>query len=237
MRFDEPLDENILVPLRSDLKKRGERVPLQHLIGTVHFHQHDFKTDARALIPRPETEELVALLIQEYPTPPASVLDLGCGSGVIGISLALAWPNSQITLADISQDALALTQENLSALSVTNATTLLSDLFSALLDHSFDLIVSNLPYVPETDRPTLAPEVLHDPMLALFSGPDGMDLLRKFCHAAPAFLNPNGTIALEIGIDQHRTIAALLVSAGLHHIKILPDLSGIPRFPLAKSAP
>jgi release factor glutamine methyltransferase len=237
MRFDESLDENILVPLRVDLKKRGERIPLQYLIGSVYFHNHDFKSDARALIPRPETEELVALLIKEHPTPPATVLDLGCGSGVIGLSLALAWPSSRITLVDVSPDALALTQENLTALSATNATLLHSDLFSALQGKTFDLIVANLPYVPENDRPTLTPEVLYDPSLALFSGSDGMDLLRTFCQTAPHFLNPGGTIAMEIGIHQDTQVAELLAAAGLHHIRVQPDLSGIPRFPLAKSLP
>jgi len=237
MRFDEPLDETVLAHLRIDLKKRGERIPLQHLLGSVHFHNHAFKTDSRALIPRPETEELVSLLIQEHSSPPATVLDLGCGSGVIGISLALAWPSSHVTLADVSLEALALTKENLTALSATNATTLHSDLFSALDGQTFDLIVANLPYVPETDRPTLTPEVLHDPSFALFSGADGMDLLRTFCQTAPHFLKPGGTIAMEIGIHQHTQVTEFLCSAGFQHIRVLPDLSGILRFPLAKSLP
>lgn len=234
MRFDEPLDERVLAPLRIDLKKRGERVPLQHLLGVVPFFKHDFLCDSRALIPRPETEELVEILLKELPCPPATVLDLGCGSGVIGISLALAWPETNVTLADISTAALELSSENIDNLGATNAHTIESNLFCSLAGKTFDLIVANLPYVPEIDRPSLTPEVLHDPELALFSGNDGMDLLRRFCHEVASYLNPGGVIALEIGIDQDQHVTEFLRQAGMKEIRVIADLSGTPRFPLAK---
>ena len=236
LRFDEPLGENILVPLRVDLKKRGERVPLQHLLGTVPFHQMDFKVDGRALIPRPETEELVEWLIANVLPPPATVLDLGCGSGVIGLSLAAAWPEAQVTLADVSPEALSLTKENASALGLERVRFCETSLFSQISDR-FDLIVANLPYVPEADRATLTPEVLYDPALALFSGADGLDLIREFCQQAKHFLRPNGMIAMEIGHDQAEATSALLLAGGLCDVRVMTDISGIARFPLAKLPP
>lgn len=234
LRFDEPLDEATLAPLREDLKKRGERIPLQHILGTVSFHQHDFKTDARALIPRPETEELVELLIKKYEIAPQRVLDLACGSGVIGLSLAAQWPDAAVTLADVSADALSLARENAAMLGLERVSFIESDLFAALRG-PFDLIVTNLPYVPERDRSTLTPEVLHDPALALFSGEDGLDLIRRFTAEVKEFLAPGGMIAMEIGHDQGEVTAALLSEHGLIEVSVEKDISGIARFPLAKS--
>lgn len=235
LRFDQPISESDLAPLRDALKKRGEGVPLQHLLGTVWFHQNEFKTDARALIPRPETEELVEILLKLELPESARVLDLGCGSGVLGLSLAAARPGWQVTLADVSPEALDLTRENAAKLELSNVSFVESDLFSAL-EGPFDLIAANLPYVPEAERATLTREVRHDPDLALFGGPDGLDVIRRFAPQAFGKLAPAGWIGLEIGHDQASQVARLLQDSGFTDVDVKTDLSGIARFPLARKS-
>ncbi|MCX8237578.1 MAG: peptide chain release factor N(5)-glutamine methyltransferase [Akkermansiaceae bacterium] len=236
LRFDQPLEEGQLSSLRDKLKKRGQHIPLQHLNGTVHFGRYEFKSDHRALIPRPETEELVELIEKEALPKPARILDLGCGSGVLGLTLAknLGTDCSHLVLADLSTEALALCEENAAALEV-EATFVKSDLFSSI-EAPFDLIVANLPYIAETERSKVEPEVLHDPDMALFSGPDGLDLLRTFCAQCSSYLNPGGLVALEVGYDQGEIISKLLKDAGLTDISVGKDLNEIPRFPLARKA-
>ena len=233
LQFDRPLEESDLAPLRETLKKRGEGIPLQHLLGSVWFHKHEFKTDARALIPRPETEELAEWILS-WPLPETQrVLDMGCGSGVLGLTLAAGRPGWDLTLADVSPAALALARENAAALETTNARFVESDLFNAL-DGEFDGIVANLPYVPESERATMAREVLHDPALALFSGADGLDLIRRFIPDAFQCLKPGGWLVLEIGHDQASQVAGFLQAAAFTAIEVKTDLSGVARFPFAR---
>lgn len=234
-RFDKPLTEDELIPLREMLKRRGNREPLQHILGTVEFYRRDFYSDARALIPRPETEELCEIVLKQLaPTAPAKVLDMGTGSGIIGITLALEYGSqSSVTCADTSTEALELTQKNITALGAENTTHIHTDLFASI-DEKYDLIVANLPYVPERDRASLEAELEFDPDLALFSGEDGLDIIRKFIQECPTFLEENGQVALEIGIHQNEEVERLLAEAGFSEIKTLPDMSGIYRFPTAR---
>ncbi|RPJ33961.1 MAG: peptide chain release factor N(5)-glutamine methyltransferase [Verrucomicrobiaceae bacterium] len=233
LQFDRPLDEAVLVPLREALKKRGEGIPLQHLLGKVWFHNREFKTDARALIPRPETEELAEWVLSWELPETQRILDMGCGSGVLGLTLAAERSGWEVTLADVSPEALALARENAGRLEISNASFLDSDLFSAI-DGTFDGIVANLPYVPETERATMAREVLHDPALALFSGADGLDLIRHFIPEAFQRLNPGGWLALEIGHDQASQVAGFLQASSFTAIEVKTDLSGVARFPFAR---
>ncbi|MGJ8657332.1 MAG: peptide chain release factor N(5)-glutamine methyltransferase [Akkermansiaceae bacterium] len=264
-RFDEQLNETDLVPLREKLRLRGEGTPLQHLLGTVEFYRREFKTDGRALIPRPETEELVEIAIElankkltSTPTPidfhvtepdltetsnieesspeekpKFKILDMGCGSGVIGITLAAELGmRVEVTCADISEDALTLAKENCELLGIKNVTFLTTNLFSRVED-SYDLVIANLPYVPETDRPLLAPELAHDPDLALYGGKDGLDIIKVFLQQIPNHLNNEASIALEIGIHQHLEVEQLMKQAGFSDISTQQDISGISRFPIA----
>jgi release factor glutamine methyltransferase len=236
LRFDQPLDKAALASLREKLKKRSENVPLQHINKVVHFGNYEFYCDHRALIPRPETEELVDLVKKQLLTKPARILDVGCGSGVLGLTLSkdLGSDCEQLTLADLSTEALSLCEQNRKALGI-KATLIESNLFSNITE-TFDLIVANLPYIAEGERAKLEPEVLHDPEMALFSGSDGLDLLRLFSAECPKFLNTGGLVALEVGYDQGEIVAGFLRKAGLTNISIGNDLNGIPRFPLAQQA-
>jgi release factor glutamine methyltransferase len=232
-QFDRPLSEAELIPLRENLKKRGEGIPLQHLLGSVGFRNLEFKTDARALIPRPETEELADWILGWQLPENQRVLDMGCGSGVLGLTLAAERSGWQLTLADVSPAALALAQENATQLAIDNATFIHSDLFADVAG-PFDGIVANLPYIPEAERRSLSREVMHDPALALFSGADGLDLIRRFIPQAFEQLNPGGWLVLEIGHDQASQVAEILKASGFTAIEVKTDLSGIARFPFAK---
>jgi release factor glutamine methyltransferase len=231
-QFDRPLDETELAPLRDMLKKRGEGIPLQHLLGDVPFHSRDFICDSRGLIPRPETEELVEMILKTIPSGTLDILDMGCGSGVLGLTLAAERQESHVTLADVSTDALALTGENAAKLGVENISLIHSNLFQSV-PGKFDLIAANLPYVPAGEAATMARELQHDPALALFSGADGMDLLQKFIPESVNFLKPGGVVALEIGHDQASQVRECLEKSGFAPIEIHRDLSGIARFPFA----
>ncbi len=237
LQFDHPMSESDLAPLREKLLRRANGEPLQHLLGTVEFYRREFKSDSRALIPRPETEELASLIITEASKlqTPLDILDMGTGSGVLGLTLAaeLGGKCDSLTLVDISTDALSLARENTTLLGLGRVTLVESDLFSALNDNKYHLIAANLPYIAETDRDSLSPEVLHDPPAALFGGKNGLDILRKFIHQAPLHLHPGGMIALEIGHDQSEAVEFLLQSAGFQNITTHNDLCGIPRFSIA----
>jgi release factor glutamine methyltransferase len=235
--FDRPLGEEELVPLRELLRRRSEGEPLQHLLGQVAFAGHDFISDGRALIPRPETEELVEKLIEEAATgePPIRVLDMGTGSGAIGLSLGMAWKESleSLVLADFSPEALFLARENAEALGLAEFAALEcveSDLFASLVGRKFDLIVANLPYIAAAELPSLSREVQRDPVMALDGGPIGTELMERFIADAPAHLNSGGRIAMEYGMGQAAPLTAFLEAKGWQNITVQRDLAKIERF-------
>ena len=158
---------------------------------------------------------------------------MGCGSGVLGLTLAAERPYSHVTLADISEDALSLTRENAEKLGIENITIVRSDLFSSISGR-FDLIAANLPYVPAGEAGKMTRELRHDPALALFSGADGLDLLRRFVPESFSFLKSGALLALEIGHDQASQLRASLESCGFAETEIRRDISGIARFPFAR---
>lgn len=234
LRFDEALRDADLDQLRELLRRRGEGEPLQHLLGTVEFFGAEFVCDHRALVPRPETEYLIERLVKSFASKaPSRVLDVGTGSGCIGLSLAKAWPAAAVTLADISEDALELARLNASRLGLDGRVRLLrSDLFEKI-SGEFDLIVANLPYIPHHELAVLSREVKCDPALALDGGERGWEIVERFIKSCLPHLRPGGMIALEIGHDQAAHIAAVCRSEGLLRVAAWQDLQGVDRFVVA----
>ncbi|MEM9281374.1 MAG: peptide chain release factor N(5)-glutamine methyltransferase [Verrucomicrobiota bacterium] len=230
--FDRPLDEVDLEKLRDLTKRRSRGEPLQHLLGTVEFCDLEFVTDPRALVPRPETEELCTALLKSPPGPSSRVLDMGCGSGVIGLALAHHWRDleTEFVLCDHSSAALSLAQENATLLHLNERVKFLeSDLFESI-SGDFDLIVANLPYIPRNEETDLSREVLHDPAEALYGGNSGLELIARFLRVAPSYLRAQGKVALEHGIHQSESIWKLAEESGFDTIESRKDLSGIERF-------
>jgi len=236
LEFERELEEAELAPLRDLVRRRGEGEPLQHLLGTVEFCGQTFLCDRRALVPRPETEELVEKIISDFKFQISDfkILDVGTGSGVIALSLAAKFPEEKIHAIDLADDALALASENAQRLGLSARVKFQKNNLLDGFVERFDLIVANLPYIAMSDRSQLAREVLHDPEVALFGGPRGDELIRKLIEQAPAYLQPGGLLALEIGIGQSAGLAAFLAEKNYHDIESKTDYSGIPRFLFAR---
>lgn len=213
--------------------QRLKRIPLQYILGESPFCGHLFKVDPRVLIPRPETELLCywALEILKDQKAPR-VLDLCCGSGCIGLSLKASSPDIQVTLSDISADALSVASENMRRLSLI-VSLHQGDLLEGFPPVSFDLIVCNPPYIPAADCIGLQPEVLFEPRLALDGGVDGLDLYRRLIASAVTVLEPGGALLMELGIHESGPVSGLLSASGYTGIQVRKDLNGIERMILA----
>ncbi len=236
MLFERPLTAAELESIRGLVRRRGQREPLQYILGEAEFFGLKLKVDRRALIPRPETERLLELVTERQAQPPATILDLGTGSGAIALGLAKLYPQALVTAVDLSDEALALAGENAAACGLAARVTLLrSDWFAELPAAArFDLIVANPPYLSAEETAQTAPEVQgHEPLNALTAPDGGLADLRRILAAAPRFLATGGLLALETGIAQHAELARLALEAGFKRTESRPDLTGRDRFLLA----
>ena len=189
-------------------KKLAEHIPAQYIIGHAEFFGMELKVDERVLIPRPETEELVNLILTENPKKNLKVLDIGTGSGAIALALAKNRPDWSVTAADISQDALDIAEENAKLISA-DLIFIKSDCFSEI-SLKYDIIVSNPPYISRSDESEVGLNVLHsEPHLALFADEDGLAIYRKIAEGAKDYLTKGGKIYLEIGYKQGQSVPAL----------------------------
>jgi len=204
------------------------------LLGTVEFCGHTFLCDKRALVPRPETEQLVEIVESEIGNRQSKILDVGTGSGVIALTLAKKFPEAQIFAVDVSEDALALARENAARLGLSGRVQFRKSDLLENLDERFDLIVANLPYIATQDRHTLSREVLHDPEVALFAGVHGDELVRELIEQAAPRLRPGGMLALEIGLDQSEALLSALAEKNYRDICSKNDYSGVTRFLFAR---
>jgi len=236
LEFERKLNESELAPLRDLVKQRAGGKPLQHLLGTVEFCGRTFLCDKRALVPRPETENLVELLLSNFKSEIANgrIVDVGTGSGVIALSLAAELPCAEIVAADISEDALALASENASRLGVAHRVQFLKSSLLEKVEGTFNLIAANLPYISTQERQNLSREVLYDPEVALFAGAFGDELVRELITQAPLQLRPSGFLALEIGLGQSEALAATLAEKNYRDICTKNDYSGVTRFLFAR---
>lgn len=211
--------------------------PVQYVVGNADFMGRVFSCDKRALIPRPETEELVAAvvaLVKAWPRPPVAassparprIVDVGTGTGCIAITLALELPGADLLATDISAAALALAGENADAHNVAVAFRQ-TDLLAGFEPASVDLVVSNPPYIADGEAAALAPEIReHEPHAALFAGPDGLDVIRCLVEQAATVLRPDGWIFLEIGETQADAVTHLMVRTGFSGVTVRKDLAG-----------
>jgi len=240
-RFELPLDDHVpagALPLAARLAA-GE--PLQYVLGDTNFFGLHLQCDPRALIPRPETEELVALVLDhitpETPTEAAAfhVVDVGTGTGCIALAVKAERPNCRVTGVDISPDALELARANAETCNL-DVTFVEGNLLEALAaDERIDLLVSNLPYIGTGEIPGLDANVRdHEPHLALDGGDDGLDLIRRLIPQARRRLAAGAPIFLEMGESQGPAVAGILVEAGFEAVEIGKDFAGHDRFALAK---
>lgn len=233
LEFERPLGERERSPMRNLVKSRSEGTPLQHLLGTAEFCGHLFSCDARGLIPRPETEQFVELVLKNSPEA-NSILDVGTGSGVIALSLALALPAAKVSACDISPDALSLAHENAALHQIAERVCFFkSDLLSNVSE-TFAVIAANLPYIPSGDISCLSREVKRDPVGALDGGSDGLVLIKRLIAEATSRLEAGGLLALEIGHDQAERVIALLAANNYRDITAHRDYQGVQRFVLAR---
>jgi release factor glutamine methyltransferase len=218
------------------IERRLRFEPIQYILGQAEFYGLSLSVSPAVLIPRPETELLVEAVLNRLPhVRPQRIVDVGTGSGAIAIALAHSLPQASVTALDFSPDALAVAGENAASLSLEGRIRFLeSDLLSAIGDEEpFDAIVSNPPYVPTEDAPTLHPQVRdHEPSLALYAGGGGMEIYQRIIPQALALLQPSGLLALEMGYGQQREMADLL--CGWNAVEFLDDLQRIPRIAVAR---
>lgn len=236
LEFERPVSDPELAAIRELVRRRGRREPLQHVLGFTDFSGLRLKTDRRALIPRPETELFVELVVARCAAPPGRILDLGTGSGAIALALARAFPEASVVAADASAEALSLAAENAGATGLAARVTFVESSWLEGLPAGapFDLIASNPPYLSQGEAAAAAPEVRdHEPSQALVSGAEGFADIEKIIAGAAGALAPDGMLALETGIGHHGLAASAALAAGYSRTESLQDLTGRDRFFLA----
>lgn len=231
--FDRPLKDNEVNDYRELLKKRGSFVPLQYIVGNVEFYGLEFNVDSSVLIPRPETELIVETIIEENKNSNLKILDVGTGSGIIAIVLAKSLVQSELFAIDISADALENAKNNAIQNHVSDRINFLhldarTDL--PFDEESFDVIVSNPPYISKDEFPKLQPELrVFEPAIALTDYSDGLSFYRIISAKALRLLKNGGKVYFEIGKDQSNSIKKIMEENGFINIIIKKDYQEIDR--------
>ena len=223
--------------LQDFTKRRLAHEPVSRILGKREFWSLDLEVSPHVLDPRADTETLVQAVVEAFKTRPAprSILDFGTGSGAILCALLSEFTQAYGFGVDRSFDACAMASANLERLGFDSRASILRGVWGRDLYTSFDLVVSNPPYITRDEMLALGPEVSgYDPHLALFGGVDGLDCYRAICVDLPRLLNPRGVVAFEIGMAQARAVAELLRRSGCVEISVLKDLAGLDRVVLAR---
>lgn len=228
--YDKPVQDEERAQFRELVKSRAiERIPVAYLLGTKEFWSLSLEVTSQVLIPRPDTEVLVTAALENYSDAEAKlrVLDVGTGSGAVALALATERPQAQVTATDISKAALEVGIRNADRLGLgARIRFLQGDLFAPVAEEKFDMILANLPYVPESQESTLAPELQHEPRVALFSGPDGLALLKRFLDEVRPVLAEDGVVLLEMGPEQMEEVSKWCRAAGLSEQTRHRDIAG-----------
>lgn len=232
LRSGEELDSDIGLKLDGILEKYNKGYPLQYALGEWEFYGLNFKVDERALIPRFETEIIVDFLLKSS-YKKDKILDIGTGSGAIAISLGKNLPTSQIVGSDIEEKALSLARENKERLKASNVSFIKSDLFEEIPE-KFDIIISNPPYINQTDYDKLDERLYHEPKSALLAKEDGLYYYKRIIKDAKAYLNQGGRLVFEIGYDQKQRICELLNESDFKNITCMKDYNDFDRFIIAE---
>ena len=234
LKVDELVSDQIISEIEKLILRRIDREPVSKILGRREFWGRLFSISENVLDPRADTETLIDFIIEK---PVKSVLDLGTGSGVIAVTLACEWTEVQVTAIDISEDALSLAKINAEKYNVQDKIHFLKSDWFERVTGSFDLIISNPPYIGLVEQDKISAEVIkYDPKIALFAGRDGLDAYKKIIPSLPKFLNPNGFVALETGASQSYQVKNMMNAVGFIDAKIVKDLSGKDRSVVAKLA-
>ena len=232
LSFTREITEAEKEKIREMLKKRAvDKLPVQYILGYEEFYGRRFEVNKAVLIPRPETERLVEECIKRLTeTNGKYVLDIGAGSGAIGVSIAKELPNTKVLACDLSEDALEVAKLNAEKLEATNIKFIKSDVFSEIKYKEFDLIVSNPPYIPQEEYENLQVEVkLHEPQMALTDAKDGYYFYKKISREAPNYLKSGGILAFEVGYNQSEEIKLFMEKQGFKNVVVIKDYEGIDR--------
>jgi release factor glutamine methyltransferase len=231
----QPLEDRVLQAANDLLQRRLQGEPVAYLLGSRGFWTLDLQVTSDVLIPRPETELLVELALAHWPTKASpQVLDLGTGSGAIALALAKEHPQAHIHACDISQKALQVARANAQRLAIGNVFFQLSEWFSAYHNQTFDLVVSNPPYLAQTDPHRHQGDLRFEPEHALVSGHDGLTAIRTIITIAPVYLNQEAWLMIEHGFDQGAAVRELFLRAGFIRIQTMRDVANHERVTLAQ---
>lgn len=237
LRFEEPLSNSQLSILRGWVQRRIAHEPLQYITGSTEFYGREFDVSPAVLIPRPETEKLVEIALDKIPqTTEMTVLDIGTGSGCIGLSLAAERPNAHVVGVDISDDVLDVAKKNSLKHNVKNIRFQICDILNDSPSFPLDIIVCNPPYIPKAEMESLMPDVKNfEPKNALTDDLDGLTFYKRLAEKAPEWINNKGWMILEVGLNDHpENVKALFNCDYVESLEIIQDYNGDDRIMVIK---